>query len=241
MRFRAWLPLLLLTGLAGGCGSPRVEKGETCRAVEAGQEISQPPYSTMPLTYRVTRFSQPVERELYVTPRNTPFIRNLLDSITLRTRATPRRRPYQVLALSAGGQVGAYGAGVLAGWKYNAADPPPTFDLVTGISTGALLAPLEFLDEHDTAKRLYTTMASDDIFRPRSTVGLLFANSVVDTAPLRDKVESVITDEIVARIAAEGRKGRILAVQAVNLDAGESVVFDLTAIAQGRNFPVCSP
>jgi hypothetical protein len=218
---------------------PRSDKGETCRAVEAGQPVWQPPYSTQPISRRVIRFSQPVERELYVTTRNVPFVRNLLDSVRVRTRAKPGR-PYHVLALSAGGEGGAYGAGVVAGWKYNAAYPPPGFDLVTGISTGALLAPLVFLDEDAAAKRLYTNIASDDIYRPRSGLELLFANSLTDTAPLRDKVRNIVTDEFVARIAVEGRKGRVLAIQAVDLDAGESVVFDLTAIAQGKNFPVCA-
>jgi predicted acylesterase/phospholipase RssA len=98
-----------------------------------------------------------------------------------------------VLALSAGGEGGAYGAGVVAGWKYNAAYPPPGFDLVTGISTGALLAPLVFLDEDAAAKRLYTNIATDDIYRPRSGLELLFANSLTDTEPLREKVQSTVT------------------------------------------------
>jgi hypothetical protein len=180
MQFRSWPPVLLLVALAG-CGLPRAEKGGTCRAVEAGQPIPQPPYSTLPISRRVIRFTQPVERELYVTTRNVPFVRDLLASIAARTRAKPGR-PYHVLALSAGGQVGAYGAGVVAGWKYNATNPPPTFDLVTGISTGALLAPLVFLGEDQTAKHLYTMIASDDIYRPRSGLELLFANSLTDTS-----------------------------------------------------------
>ena len=238
MRFGSWPAILLLIALAG-CGLPRAEKGATCRAVEAGQPVPQPPYSTLPISRRTIRFSQPVERELYVTTRNVPFVRNLLDSFVVRTRAKPGR-PYHVLALSAGGQVGAYGAGVVAGWKYNTANPPPTFDLVTGISTGALLAPLVFLGDDLAAKQLYTAVAGDDIYRPRSALELLFANSLTDTAPLRDKVQSIVTDDFVARIANEGRSGRVLAIQAVDLDSGESVVFDLTAIAQAKNFPVCA-
>jgi len=115
-----------------------------------------------------------------------------------------------------------------------------TAPLVSIIQIFALLAPLVFLGEDQTAKRLYTTIASDDIYRPRSGLELLFANSLTDTAPLRDKVQGIVTDDFVARIAAEGQKGRVLAIQAVELDAGESVVFDLTAIAQRKNFPVCA-
>src|SRR3979409_20820 len=123
MEFRSWPPLLLLIVLAG-CGLPRAEKGATCRAVEAGQPVPQPPYSTLPISRRTIRFSQSVERELYVTTRNVPFVRNLLDSFVVRTRAKPGR-PYHVLALSAGGQVGADGAGGVAGCEENPADQPP--------------------------------------------------------------------------------------------------------------------
>ena len=80
----------------------------------------------------------------------------------------------------------------------------------------------------------------DRDYAPRSALELLFANSLTDTAPLHDKVQSIVTDDFVARIANEGRSGRVLAIQAVDLDSGESVVFDLTAIAQGKNFPVCA-
>ena len=233
------LALLLTLALLAGCESPRAEKGATCLAIEAGEPLPLPRYLRLPTVQRAVRFSQPVESELYVTPRNLPFVRNLLASIEMRAPAKSRR-PYHVLALSAGGEVGAYGAGVLAGWKYDASNPPPTFDLVSGISTGALLAPLVFLNEERLAKRLYTTITASEIYRRRPILQLPFANSLVDAAPLRKKVQSIVTDDFVERIAAEGRTGRILAVQAVDLDAGASVVFDLTAIAEGKNYPLCA-
>jgi Patatin-like phospholipase len=235
---RLALPLLTIALLAG-CGSLRAEKGDTCLAIEAGIPLPQPQFFKLPSVTRAVRFSEPVESELYVTPRNLPFVRNLLASIKIRTQAEPQR-PYHVLALSAGGEVGAFGAGILAGWKYNLTNPPPIFDLVSGISTGALLAPLVFLNEDLRAKSLYTTIAADEIYRQRSIFELAFANSLVDTTPLHKKVQTVVTEDFVERIAAEGRTGRILAVQAVDLDAGDSVVFDLTAIAEGKNYPVYS-
>ena len=48
-------------------------------------------------------------------------------------------RPHQYLALSGGGQNGAFGAGLLNGWT--ASGTRPEFQIVTGISTGALAAP----------------------------------------------------------------------------------------------------
>ena len=89
---------------------------------------------------------------------------------------------------------------------------------MTGISTGALLAPLVFLGDDLAAKQLYTAITGDDIYRPRSALELQFANSLTDTAPLRDKVQSIVTDDFVARIADEGRSGRVLAIQAVDLE-----------------------
>jgi hypothetical protein len=167
---------------------------------------------------------------LEVDARNQVFIRDLLSSIEHGTGA------YHVLALSAGGQWGAYGAGVLAGLaETNAA---PEFSLVTGISTGAMLAPLMFLGEHVQARDLYTNLANDDVFRVRSPVALLSANSLADTGPLRARVAGIITDAFVDRIAHENiERHRVLAVQSVDLDAGTSVIFDLTAIATGAYRP----
>ena len=107
---------LLTIALLASCGSLRTEKGDTCLASEAGIPLSQPRFFKVPSLERPVRFSEPVETDLYVTPRNLPFVRNLLTSINLRTQTNPQRR-YHVLALSAGGEVGAFGAGVLAGWK----------------------------------------------------------------------------------------------------------------------------
>src|ERR1700730_7754650 len=59
MKFRSWPPVLLLVALAG-CGLARAEKGATCRAIEAGQPVAQPPYSTLSISRRAIRFTQPV-------------------------------------------------------------------------------------------------------------------------------------------------------------------------------------
>jgi len=171
----------------------------------------------------------PAEVPVDVTDDNREFSLKLADNLAAGSG------PYRVLALSAGGQWGAFGAGVLAGMHVAGADM--AFDLVTGISTGALLAPLAFLGEFETAKALYTSIQNEDVYRERPILGLLQANSLVDTAPLRARVARIIDDGFVARIAAEGATGRILAVQAINIDAGSSVVFDLTAIALKQSMP----
>ena len=56
--------------------------------------------------------------------------------------------PANFLAVSGGGEDGAFGAGLLIGWT--AAGTRPEFKLVTGISTGALTAPFAFLDPPTT-------------------------------------------------------------------------------------------
>jgi hypothetical protein len=214
-----------------GCGGPR-PKGESCHATSASF-VGIAPFGAAPTARTLLQrrtVVQPDSSILEVDRRNESFIRDLLDSIDHGTG------PYHVLALSAGGQWGAYGAGVLAG--LNDARATPEFSLVTGISTGAMLAPLMFLGEYAKARELYTNLTNADVFRMRATLELLRANSLVDTAPLRAKIATIITADFVERLARENaEKHRVLAVQSVDLDAGSSVVFDLTAIATGTDHP----
>src|SRR5262245_23529226 len=141
------------------------------------------------------------------------------------------RRPRHVLALSGGGVYGAYSAGFLAGWTCTGTRPE--FDVVTGISTGALIAPFAFLGpEYDAqAANLYTRVQAEDIFRIRAWVSIPFKDAVASSAPLRELIESQITPELMTRIAAEHRKGRRLYVGTTNLDTRRLVVWDLGAIA----------
>ena len=139
-----------------------------------------------------------------------------------------------VLALSGGGSHGAFGAGVLKGWSESGTRP--SFDVVTGISTGALTAPFAFLGAaHDgELERLYTTSGDDAIFESRGLAGL-FGDGLRDTAPLRRRVTEAITPAMLDEIAAEHRKGRRLYVGPTDLDSGEAEVWDLGDIAQGAD------
>jgi predicted acylesterase/phospholipase RssA len=93
--------------------------------------------------------------------------------------------PASFLALSGGGDKGAFGAGLLNGWS--ATGRRPVFKLVTGISTGALIAPFAFLGPAYDAKLkdFYTKSSRDDLIRMRSVVSALTDDAVADTAPLR--------------------------------------------------------
>ena len=139
---------------------------------------------------------------------------------------------HTVLALSAGGADGAYGAGVLAGWTQSGTRPK--FDVVTGVSTGALLAVLAFLgpEYDDLARDLYTNQTNDTIFRNRG-LGGLFGDSLYNNEPFKAQIEQHITQDVLNKVAAEHSAGRRLYVATTNLDAGELVIWDMGRIAQG--------
>ena len=140
-------------------------------------------------------------------------------------------RPHHYLVISSGGDDGAFGAGVLVGWS--AAGTRPEFDLVTGVSTGALIAPLAFLGPayDDRLRDVYTQYAAGDMVESVGVSAALSGDAAMSTAPLRRLIDRYIGDEEVARIAAEGRKGRKLLIGTTNLDAARPVIWDLTRIA----------
>jgi predicted acylesterase/phospholipase RssA len=140
-------------------------------------------------------------------------------------------QPLHYLAISGGGANGAFGAGLLVGWT--ASGERPEFSVVTGVSTGALIAPFAFLGPayDEELKRLYTTITTKDIARKRSFLSIPFNDSVADTTPLRRLIAKHIDAEMIAAIAREHRQGRRLFIGTVNLDASRSVIWNLGAIA----------
>jgi len=148
-----------------------------------------------------------------------------------------RQKEYNILVLSGGGVFGAYPAGLLCGWTAYEKPPAeggrPSFDVVTGVSTGALIAPMAFLGPaYDPAlKQLYTTVTNDDIFKIRKSIRSFFAESLADSAPLRSRIDCFYTAEAMQKIAAEHAKGRRLYIGTTNLDTKRLVVWDIGAIA----------
>lgn len=139
---------------------------------------------------------------------------------------------FNILALSGGAADGAYGAGVLVGWT--AAGDRPEFDLVTGVSTGALIAPLAFLGpEYDDELEVFFTETSTDdlletaIFRAL-TGGLL---GLADPTGLEAAIAEVVTPDFIDAVAREHRAGRRLYIATTNLDARRSVIWDMGEIA----------
>ncbi len=142
----------------------------------------------------------------------------------------PRDRIFHVLALSGGADDGAYGAGFLAGWTVRG--DRPQFDLVSGVSTGALIAPLAFLgpSRDQDLKRAYTEIDASQVFEFRGLAGLL-GDGLASTAPLRKMVAGYIDERLLAEVAAEHHKGRRLIAITTNLDAQRPVLWNLGAIA----------
>jgi hypothetical protein len=142
---------------------------------------------------------------------------------------------YPHLALSGGGANGAFGAGFLNGWT--ATGKRPVFKLVTGVSTGALMAPFAFLGpEYDDALReFYTTTRTRDIFRIGSVFGLvgqvLGGDSLADIGPLTELLARHVDEKLLASVAAAHREGRRLYVGTADLDSQRFVVWNLGLIA----------
>jgi len=136
-----------------------------------------------------------------------------------------------ILSLSGGGLNGAYGAGYLTGWS--ARGNRPSFDLVTGISVGAMIAPLAFLGPRYDPRlhAILSQVSSEQISGPGFLAVLFGAPALVDNAPVKRAIEQIIDEETLAAIAAEHRKGRRLLVGTTNLDAERPVVWDIGAIA----------
>jgi hypothetical protein len=130
------------------------------------------------------------------------------------------------LALSTGGGDGAFGAGLLNGWSESG--KRPEFSVVTGVSTGALMAPFAFVGaaQDSGLKRAYTEYNAGDIFEDVKT-----PESLVDTWPLRRLIAKEVTPELLAQVAEGHRRDRRLFVTTTNLDAQRGVVWNMGAIA----------
>jgi hypothetical protein len=139
---------------------------------------------------------------------------------------------YPHLALSGGGANGAFGAGFLEGWTETGRRP--VFKIVTGVSTGALMAPFAFLGPtyDESLREFYTTTATRDIFALGAVLfRLLRGDSLADTGPLASLIARHVDDALLGHIAAAHRTGRRLYAGTVDLDAQQFVVWNMGAIA----------
>ncbi len=162
-----------------------------------------------------------------------------IDQMMARVdRQSGAERPVlNILAISGGGDWGAFGSGFLVGWGRcpNPADRRPDFDAITGVSTGSLLAPFVFLGT-DAA-----VLQVDEFYRdPKPTWvesrGFLFFvpwnPSFVTIPGLRRDIERTATKEFVDEMAARSRDGKILIISATDIDLGRQRFWEVGRLAQ---------
>ena len=138
------------------------------------------------------------------------------------------------LAISGGGGDGAFGAGLICGWADTGT--LPTFKLVTGISTGSMIAPFVFLGGPyiDRLRKMYTSIKQIDIHTLRALKGLsgvAFGEALSDTTPLYRLISRYVDAQMIGDIAAAYKEGRMLMVATASLDQQRPVLWNIGAIA----------
>lgn len=140
--------------------------------------------------------------------------------------------PANFLAISGGGGKGAFGAGLLVGWTESGTRPD--FKVVTGVSTGALIAPYAFLGSayDGSLSRLYTAVSPENIYKERGPIAaLFFDDALVDSTPLLGLIADRVDDAMLAAISREYARGRLLLIATTNLDARQPIIWNIGAIA----------
>ena len=198
--------VLLVAGQLGACGStPRVPytASEAAAATVPGMDLSVRAYADA---------SEKAFTEMAARPEN-------------------KKVPFAYLALSGGGGDGAYGAGILNGWTESG--KRPEFSLVSGVSTGALIAPFAFVGpEYDAVlKDIYTSGVASTLVQSPSVANVLFGSGLFGDGRLRGLVRRYVTPDLLASIAAQHAKGRRLLVVTTNLDSQRAVIWNMGAIA----------
>ncbi|TBN51254.1 patatin family protein [Pseudomonas sp. BGI-2] len=135
------------------------------------------------------------------------------------------------LAISGGGDAGTFAAGIIAGWTLHGSRP--AFKVVTGISAGALVAPFAYLGpEYDSViLGICSAIGPKDVFHSRSVLTRLASDGIADSKPLARLIAKYITADVLAAIAAQYAKGRLLMIGTTDLDAGRPVTWNMGAIA----------
>ena len=168
----------------------------------------------------------------------------VLDVLT-RTKAeydayaagrTPAPPVMDLLILSGGGDWGAFGAGVLKGWGHVAGPMArPSFDAVTGVSTGALIAPFAFLGDEASINQIVELYRNPrpDWFQPRSLLSFMTGGASYGDIPgLEADIRRTLDAAMMRRLVETGKEGRVLVVNTSNLDFAEMHTWDVVAEAE---------
>jgi hypothetical protein len=187
-------------------------------------------------TKEATVLGLPNERFFFTTgvgPLEQEFNQAVARLAATRGLKSPWDLPQlQLLAISGGGENGAFGAGLLCGWTEQGTRPE--FELVTGISTGALTAPFAFLGPaYDAQLRaVYTELEPKHVLIPRFVTAAVFDDAMADNSPLFQTISRYLDDRMLADIAKAYDAGRLLLVASTDLDAQLPVIWNIGAIAK---------
>ena len=191
--------------------------------------MAAPSYATLPNGYEPLNPTQPspIYAEVTATPGDN-FLRYL---------ERKRGHALNALSLSGGGQNGAFGAGFLVGWRESGRRPQ--FDVVGGVSTGALLATHALLGtpaDDAILEEMYTKITKEDIYKDRGLFSILSGtDSLKDTSPLRAMLAKYVTSETLKRVAAAYDENRMLFVGTTNIDYGQTWLWNMSLIAKAGN------
>jgi hypothetical protein len=216
---RHCLAALVLTGALGACAAPFRHEAVPVALTEEATVLGGIPNAR----YFVDTQAPQMAQEAYAALAR--------ERAQLGLSATDRLPPANFLAISGGGDNGAFGSGLLTGWTERG--DRPEFKLVTGVSTGALIAPFAFLGPNydDVLKHVYTGVQQSDIFEARSMLTAVFNDALSDTSPLFALISQFVDDRMMEEIAREYAKGRLLLIGTTDLDAQRPVIWNIGAIA----------
>lgn len=216
------LVLLAVALVATACShptrGPAVPRADTARA--------------LPLGIPNARFFADGDITLLMDEARRALMREIATLKAEGRAPTPANLPpVHFLAVSGGGDNGAFGAGLLNGWT--GTGKRPEFKVVTGVSTGALIAPFAFLgsDWDPALREVYTTMTAERVFRARGISAALFDDAMADTTPLAQVIAKYADEKMFAAIAREYNEGRLLLIGTTDLDAQRPVIWNIGALA----------
>jgi hypothetical protein len=215
-----WARLLLLPALAvAACATPHREDAVPVTLTEQAQVLGIP------------------NARFWIDTQGSAMLQEAKQAVARERAArgdadgTAARPPANYLAVSGGADNGAFGAGLLVGWSETGTRP--SFNLVTGVSTGALIAPFAFLGPaYDAQLRaVYTEIGPDDVFQRRWLVTAIFGDALRDTEPLYRLIGRYANANMLAAIAREYARGRLLLIGTTDLDVQRPVIWNIGAIA----------
>ena len=223
-RLASCIVLMVASALAAGCAipprGPAVPSSETVRAMPLGIPNARFFADDDPAPM-LAEAARALERER--------------AALRAAGRPTEPMPPASFLAVSGGSDNGAFGAGLINGWTTTGTRPE--FRIVTGVSTGALIAPFAYLGpDYDPALReIYTTIGPERVFLRRRLLAALFDDAMADTSPLAETIARYTDQAMFDAIAREYQRGRLLLISTTDLDAQRPVIWNVGAIAASRH------